>query len=145
MIINSRWDDQGASSPELTRVLAQLTEAGTSVFVADDGPTFSFHAEECQYDRIVGPDPRCEESSTQFEARYAVYRPVLETQVTAAPGTSLLETSTGFCNNGRCSMTQGDVLMFADHGHLNEVGSERVIGHLLEADETFRTALRNNS
>ena len=145
VIINSRWDDEGASSPELSRVLEQLVASGTSTFVADDGPTFSFHAEECQYDRIVGPNPRCEESSASFEARYAAYRSALEAQVAAAPGTSFLETSSGFCSRGVCSMTQGDVLMFADHGHLNEVGSERVIGHLLESDETFRTALNSNS
>ena len=140
VIVNSRWDEEGARSAELTRVLGQLDSSKKSVFVADDGPTFSFHAEQCQYERIIGPSPQCDEDSSAFLARYEGYRPALEQQITVLPGASLLETSVGFCESGRCSMTRGGELWFADHGHLNELGSERVIARLIEQDQAFRSA-----
>lgn len=142
VIINSRWDKDGASSAELARAMKQLASPGRSIFLADDGPTFSFNAEECQYERIIGPRPRCEEDSNQFDQRYLEYRPLLDALAIATPGASLLETSGGFCRNGMCSMTQGDVLMYADHGHLNQVGSERVMRRLLESDERFKASIR---
>lgn len=145
VIINSRWDEEGAASPEVRRAIEQLTASGIPVFVADDGPTFSFHAEECQYERIVGPDPRCEESSEGFFMRYAAYRPLLDEQVDGLSGASVLETSSGFCELGTCSMIIEDRLLFADHGHLNEIGSEWVIGGLIDSDTRFRGALGSTS
>jgi len=140
VIINSRWDEEGASSPEVTQVLEQVAGSGTSVFVADDGPTFSFHAEECQYQRKLAPRPRCEEDSAAFIERYAAYRPLLDDQVDGLENATILETSNGFCEGGRCQMTDGDLLLFADHGHLNEVGSELVIARLLSGNLAFQAA-----
>jgi len=137
IIINSRWDEDGASSEELRSTLDLLAGIPAKVFVADDGPTFSFHAEQCQFDRLLGPGARCSEDSENFNQRYHQYLPILEQQVSLSPNAYLLGTADGICRDGVCSMTQGDTLLYADHGHLNEVGSQRVMEKLAAQDPVF--------
>ena len=137
IIINSRWDEDGASSEELRSTLDLLEGIPAKVFVADDGPTFSFHAEQCQFDRILGPGARCSEGSKSFDQRYDEYLPILEQQVSLSPNAYLLGTADGICRDGVCSMTQGGTLLYADHGHLNELGSQRVIERLSAQDPVF--------
>jgi peptidoglycan/LPS O-acetylase OafA/YrhL len=133
VVINSRWDTEGASSPELTSALTTLANADRSIFVADDGPTFSFHAEECQYELPLGSGPRCTEDSSEFLSRYQAYAPLLAQQVSEFPQTRLLSTSKELCQGDVCSMVSGQTLLFADHGHLNEAGSTHVIRGLTKS------------
>ena len=137
VIINSRWDEDGASSEELRSTLDLLAGIPAKVFVADDSPTFSFHAEQCQFDRLLGTGVRCSEGSGSFDQRYAEYLPILEQQISRSPNAHLLGTADGICRDGVCSMTQGDALLYADHGHLNELGSQRVIERLAAQDPAF--------
>jgi len=137
VLLNSKWDAGSAATDQLASTVGLLSEAATKVFVADDGPTFSFHAEECQYDRILGPEARCSESSEGFDRRHNEYSPILEDQISASPNAYLLRTADGICQDGLCSMTQGDALLYADHGHLNELGSRRVIERLANQDRLF--------
>lgn len=141
VIVNARWDEGGASSDEVASEVRVLANSNKTIFVADDRPTFSFHAENCQYKPWVGLRTQCEESSGRFLASYSEYLPELQSLVAVGDNAHLLTTSDGICDEKSCSMTKGDDLLFADAGHLNEIGSQWVIEQRLARDPVFREAL----
>ena len=94
---------------------------------------FVFHTEECLYELPLGSGSRCTEDSSEFLSRYQAYAPLLAQQVSEFPKTRLLSTSKELCQGDVCSMVSGQMLLFADHGHLNEAGSTHVILGLAES------------
>jgi len=141
VVVNSRWDAEGATTSQVRGTIDELARSRPAVFIADDGPTFSFHAEECQFERRVGPASRCVEDSSSFSTRYAQYRPALDQLAVGHQNVHVLHTAEGLCTNTECSMIRGDELLFADHGHFNEIGSNRVFERLLDEDSDFRASV----
>ena len=141
VVLNSKWDKYSSASKELRLTVAALSNAGKTVFVADDRPRFSFHAENCQYEPLVGRRAQCQESASAFQERYNRYIGNLERVADAQANSHLLRTSQGFCGDTTCSMIADGKLLFADNGHLNEIGSTSVIVNLLDVNSLFRSTL----
>jgi len=142
VVVNARWDEGGASSDEVAHEVQVLADSNKSVFLADDRPTFTFHAERCQYKPWIGLRTQCQESSERFLANYAEYRPTLERIAGSFDNVHILNTASGICDSRSCSMTTGGDLLYADAGHFNEIGSQWVIQQRLAQDPVFREALR---
>ena len=141
VIINARWEESVASHEFVVEAVRGFDDIGVPVFIADDRPKFSFHAERCQYEPLLGYAARCEESSSRFESRYEIYMPILQGISQNFDQVHILKTSEGYCSKGTCSMVRGDDLLFADDGHLNEIGSTQIAAQVLAQDADLRAAL----
>jgi hypothetical protein len=141
VVINSRWDTSGARSDAVKSAVKELNASGVSVFLADDRPVFPFHAEKCLYEPLVGPRAECSDDASEFESRYMTYRPELQELSRSYSDVYELNTSAGFCDATTCSMTAGEDLLYADAGHLNELGSRSVAAKLLSEDADLQSAL----
>ena len=142
VIVNARWDEGGATSDEVAKEIRVLSDSSKSVFLADDRPIFSFHAERCQYKPWIGTRTQCRESSERFDRSYVEYAPALEQIAAASDNVHVLNTADGICDMDSCSMTTGTKLLYADAGHLNEIGSQWVIEQRLNQDPLFRRSLQ---
>jgi len=141
VVINSRWDSSGARSDAVKSAVEGLSTSGVSVFLADDRPVFSFHAEKCLYESLAGPRAVCSEDASEFVSRYEAYRPELHELSQSYSDVYELNTSGGFCDESTCSMVAGEDLLYADAGHLNELGSRGVASKLLRESVDLKSAL----
>lgn len=144
VVLGSRWTPELYGELNLAGEVERLVDSGKEVLIATDGPYFTFHAQECKYDRLLF-EPRCEESSAGFEADYADYMTQLRSYLKGFPEVHYLDTAGAWCSDGACSMVQDGKLMYADQGHLNKEGAAFVVDHLLNTDATFREALSPRS
>ncbi len=142
VILASKWNPVGALKDELGSVIQQLTDANKRVFVANDGPYFSFTADMCKYQRPFGLRQQCFESSDVFDASYSRYEPALLAQINVGNNVHIIDTAGGICTDGKCSMLDGDRILYADQGHLNVTGSRFVVERLLKTDSKLAGALR---
>jgi hypothetical protein len=142
VILASKWNPVGALKDELGSVIQQLTDANKRVFVANDGPYFSFTADMCKYQRPFGLRQQCFDSSDAFDARYRRYEPALLAQVDIGNNVHIIDTAHGICTDGKCSMLDGNRILYGDQGHLNVIGSRFVIERLLKTDPKFTAALK---
>ena len=141
VIVNARWRDSTASDENVFATMRPFIESGVPTFIGDDRPKFTFHAEKCQYQPILGPRAKCSESSQGFESRYEKYMPILRSIEDANDKVLILNTADGYCPDNSCSMLRDDNLVFADSGHLNELGSKEVATRILQNDNRLRGAL----
>ena len=141
IIVNARWRDTTASDEDVLATLIPFIESGVPVFIGNDRPKFTFSAEQCQYQPILGPRAKCSESSQEFDTRYEKYMPILRSIEAANDNVFIIDTADGYCPDGSCSMLRDGNLVFADSGHLNELGSQEVATRVLQSDDRLQGVL----
>jgi hypothetical protein len=143
VVIGARWTPEGSEVPLLQETVTRLTKAGKQVFIADGRPYFSFHPRECKYQRLASIlIQRCEEDSAKILRDFAATSANISGVVSPFPSASLLETASGFCTPGSCTMLQNGKVLMADQGHLNVLGSRYVANRLLGNDEAFASSMK---
>jgi peptidoglycan/LPS O-acetylase OafA/YrhL len=140
VVLGSRWTPELYGELNLAGEVERLVGSGKEVLIATDGPYFSFHAQQCKYERLLF-DARCEESSAAFEVDYADYMGQLRNHLRDFPAVHYLDTAGAWCTDGLCSMVQNGQLMYADQGHLNKEGAAFIVKHLLDTDVAFSAAV----
>jgi hypothetical protein len=143
VLLASRWDEGQARSSELAFTTQLMSSSGKSTYLVNDGPFFSFSAQECKYQRPLGLKQQCEESSGEFQANFDSYNEALLELAAVTPETSLIDISGNFCRDGMCSMLIGNQIMYADRSHLNVDGSNYVFMKLKETDPEFFGRVRS--
>jgi len=143
VLIASRWDEGQARSSELAFTTELMASSGKSTYLVNDGPFFSFGAQECKFQRPLDLKQQCEESSAQFQANLDSYNEALLELVAVTQRTTLLDISGNFCRDGVCSMLIGDEIMYSDRSHLNVNGSKYVFANLRETDPEFFNQIRS--
>ncbi len=143
VVISSRWDEGQVRSAELASTVQLMASSGKATYLVNDGPYFSFNAQECKYQRPLGQKQQCDESSAEFQANFDSYNGAFQALAAVTPGTSLLDISENFCQDGVCSMLIGDQIMYSDQGHLNVDGSNYVFTKLKETDPEFFDRVRS--
>ena len=141
VIVNARWDEYTAGDENVLTTLRPFIESGVPVFLGNDRPKFTFHAEQCQYQPILGPRAKCSASSQEFDSRYEKFMPILRNIEAANDNVFILNTADGYCADGSCSMLKDGNLVFADSGHLNEMGSQEVATRVLQSDDRLKGVL----
>ena len=143
VILTSLWAVHGVPIDGLVDTFQAFTSRSKAVFVTDDVPVFQyFDPVGCKY-RVapILPFPKCSENRHVFDAAYAQYYPKLRAAVDRVPGVQLLYTAKYFCDNYVCSMNKGDILLYRDSNHVNNVGSRFLVNHMLADYAAFRTAM----
>jgi peptidoglycan/LPS O-acetylase OafA/YrhL len=145
VIISSRWVPTATEPAPLVSALDRFSGSGKQVFISTDNPYFSFHAQECKYERPLFFEPKCSEGATEFNTLNAANMAWLKSLSNEYPGVELIDTSSGFCTNESCHMTINDQLMYSDRGHLNVTGSRYIIDRLTRDDPFFRDTLSSET
>jgi peptidoglycan/LPS O-acetylase OafA/YrhL len=145
VLINDAWARrplQGATAEGFVKTLQAFTSKGKAVFVMDDVPWFPFDAVACKYRTPILPRAQqCSIGRNRFEDSYASYYPELRAAVDKVPGVQFLNTAHDFCDDEICSMLKGEILVYRDSNHLNNVGSEYLANRMLADFPQFRAAL----
>lgn len=141
VILSASWEESVANHEFVAETIRAFRDLDVPVFITDDRPKFSFTAEKCLYQPLVGSRARCYEGSQVFEERYTDFIPILQDLTRKFDQTYILNTSAGFCSDGLCSMVSGDDILYADDGHLNELGSVKTAARLLQQDTSLQQAL----
>ena len=131
VLVSARWNGVNVESPQLVQTIKTLRQAGKKVVLLDDVPYFEFHAMECEFVRLVGPRPRCDMSRSNYQELRNGYVAQLEL-IAGETDAELLSVGEVFCSLDRCSMVNGDVLQYADNGHVNVQGSRTLIKEILQ-------------
>ena len=127
VIISERWDQRGFDVAEIGALVETLQSAGKQVFITDGVPNFSFDPRLCKYNGI------CQEPRTRFEGQYSSYLPGIIELTKRYPSVGLIRTTSYFCDDATCSMTNGSELLSRDDNHLNISGSRYVGRKILES------------
>ena len=127
IIISERWDQRGFDPAEIGALVETFQSAGKQVFITDGVPNFSFDPRLCKYEGI------CQESQTRFDAQYSEYLPGIVELTNRYPSVGLISTTSFFCDDATCSMTNGSELLYRDDNHLNISGSRYVGKKILES------------
>ncbi len=130
VLVSARWNGVNVESPQLRQTIETLRQAGKKIVLLDDVPYFEFHAMECEFVRLVGPRPRCDTSRSDYQELKNGYVPQLE-MIARETDAELLSVGEVFCSLDSCSMIDGDVLQYADNGHVNVQGSRTLIKEIL--------------
>ena len=127
IIISERWDQRGFDPAEIGALVETFQSAGKQVFITDGVPNFSFDPRLCKYEGI------CKESRTRFDTQYSEYFPGIIELTNRYPSVGLISTTSYFCDDATCSMTNGSELLYRDDNHLNISGSRYVGKKILES------------
>ena len=141
VIISVRWIPTSNEPAALVSAFDKLSASGKRVFISTDNPYFSFHAQECKYDRPLFFERKCSEDSIEFNTLNAANIAWLRNLSDDYPSINLIDTSSGFCSGESCQMTVNGQLMYSDRGHLNVTGSRYIIDRLTRDDPFFRDSL----
>lgn len=138
VIVSRYWSRDGLHPTDelapLRSTVQRLTEAGRTVLVTDDVPSYPFPATACRY-RVapVLPWQHCTRPAADVESERVAYTEGLAEAIAGAAGASVLPTTHYFCDPTDCSMVADDRLLYGDGDHLNGEGS-RWLAERLAAD-----------
>lgn len=107
---------------ELKGTVVALVNAGKSVYLIDDVPTFSFKPYKCKYAGRLGSENTCAENNSVDNAKYFSLFETIATEV-GQGRVVVVRTYELFCEEGLCSMAGDGALYFRDRHHLNIQGS----------------------
>ncbi|KAA0117221.1 acyltransferase family protein [Mycolicibacterium sp. P9-22] len=142
VILNIGWSKRGVQDDDLLEILESLTAHGKNVFLTDDIPNYEFEALDCKYRPApIVPFVRCSQERSRFDEQYATYSKELRDTVSKVQGAHLLDTARYFCDDHVCRMNVGEVLLYRDGNHLNDVGSKFLVNQMLAANPQFKAAL----
>jgi peptidoglycan/LPS O-acetylase OafA/YrhL len=133
VLVTAYWQVRGVLPGDLLGVLTPISRSGRQVLVTDDVPNFPFDPFGCKYRASPLAPTTC---SVDEAAWSAAHRPVLDDLADVQrqlPAVQVLDTSGYLCADGRCAMTRGRDILYADPSHLNVLGSHYV-GSRLVAD-----------
>ena len=141
VILNVWWrrlfELEGAKNFEqkLTRAVRALTVAGKNVVLTADVPTLNFPPGKCLFVNKALARPQCSMDasilSTQ-EEYLTIFR-----KLEGIHNVEVILTRDFFCDETDCYALRQDSLLYADHHHLNSVGSELFVEFLAKRSEYF--------
>jgi peptidoglycan/LPS O-acetylase OafA/YrhL len=126
VILNAHWIERGMPLTDLEKIIGALLEAGKSVWLANDSPSFPSDPFECKYGLGggIGPSINCSQPLAGVLPQVKKFDTVRHALKSKFKELHLLETFKYFCGNNSCSMTDGGDLLYRDSHHLNLLGSE---------------------
>lgn len=109
-----------------------LVERGHNVVLVGDVPRYKIEPQDC----VFGGKERantsvCSMPKTEGLAQLAPYQDTLLALRTAT-GVGYYSLDASLCNDERCSMVDGDQILYRDSNHLNILGSKKVGAYLAE-------------
>lgn len=144
VVITAFWEDKqlpddAANRQVVADLVRTLKSAGKVVYIYDDVPDFPFDAFQCEYSvALVVPLSRCTEDGSGFFVRHRPTAEILRT-ISRDEGATFVPVPEILCPGERCSMLDGDTLIYADSNHLNYDGSvlhfDRITATLPIADQ----------
>ena len=141
VIFNVWWrrlyELEGAKNFEqkLTKAVRTLTIAGKNVVLTADVPTLNFPAGKCLFMNKALARPQCSMDASILsdqEEYLSVFRKLDEIE-----NVEVILIRDFFCDADYCYALRQDSLLYADHHHLNSVGSELFVEFLAKSSEYF--------
>jgi hypothetical protein len=139
VILASYWSFGGyeviAPSPEpsLAKAVAELREAGKTVYLVEVRPDFQFNPSACKYARRTlfwhRPE-RCQMDRALFEAQRQKTNAALLAVAAKFSDVYVVDGNAAFCDEKACHMNRDGVLMFRDNNHLSIEGSRALAGRM---------------
>ena len=128
---------EGAKNFEqkLTRAVRALTVAGKNVVLTADVPTLNFPPGKCLFMNKALARPQCSMDASILsgqEEYLSVFHKLDEIE-----NVEVILTRDFFCDEADCHALRQDSLLYADHHHLNSVGSELFVEFLAKRSEYF--------
>ena len=128
---------EGARSFEqkLTKAIKTLTIAGKNVVLTADVPTLNFPPGKCLFMNKALARPQCSMDASILsdqEAYLSVFHKLDEIE-----NVEVILTRDFFCDADDCYAVRQDSLLYADHHHLNSVGSDLFVEFLAKRSEYF--------
>jgi peptidoglycan/LPS O-acetylase OafA/YrhL len=117
---------------EVAKVAEKFLQAGKTVYVMEDVPSFSFAPEKCKGIRWPSTRTTCVEARAAFTPQIKLFESDLRTIARDDPRIKLIETRRYFCDDSACKMTDGSRLLFRDSNHLNIIGSQYLGGRIVQ-------------
>jgi peptidoglycan/LPS O-acetylase OafA/YrhL len=119
----------------LGAVVKRFADAGKSVIVIVDSPEFSYDPRTCLgVDRPFAtrfrPKPDCRIIRSVVEVRNRAYVEISTSAVRAVPGARLINLQDALCDDRFCYALRDGKLLYRDPDHLNEYGTQYVVGKL---------------
>jgi peptidoglycan/LPS O-acetylase OafA/YrhL len=140
VVLNAAWEHRGFTDGRaIGATLRALSAPGRQVFVADDGPWFSFDAFACKYRQAVFLPAECTIDARPFWRDHAAIAAALGTAVRGVHGAHVLPIAHALCTARLCSMVEDRRLLFRDSNHFNVAGSRFVAAQMLR-DRQFARA-----
>lgn len=141
VILSAFWmekipDGSAQTKEALISTLKMLVAANKRVLIMDDVPNFLFDPSRCKYQRIFRFDEtQCNIAFDVHVKNKEVYSDVIKAALAAVPEVHYIDLDNVFCSVGKCSMEDGDHLLYRDMHHLNIDGS-LYLGEKLHSDIT---------
>ena len=119
----------------LGEAVRALTSAGKNVVLTADVPKLNFPPGKCLFMNKALARPQCllDSSIVSIQEEYlTIFRKLEETE-----NVEVILTRDFFCDESDCHALRQDSLLYADHHHLNSVGSELFVEFLAKRSEYF--------
>jgi peptidoglycan/LPS O-acetylase OafA/YrhL len=132
VVLNAAWAWRHfTDSRAIGRTLQALSRPGRQIFVADDGPWFTFDASACKYRQALLLPAECSIDARAFWPQHAAYTAALASAMHGIQGAHLLHIAQSLCTNVRCTMVENGELLFRDSNHFNVDGSRFAAAQML--------------
>jgi peptidoglycan/LPS O-acetylase OafA/YrhL len=142
VVMSAFWHYRGVNGPELLTTLQPMSEAGKTIFVTDDVPSFPFDPFGCKYRQALFAPAKCSVDAEEFQRDdYSRYYPELLATVQQVPRAHMLNTTHYFCGKATCDMNRGGLLLYRDTSHLNMNGSRFLAKQILKDYPAFAAAV----
>ena len=141
VIFNVWWrrlyELEGAKNFEqkLTKAVRALTKGGKNVVLTADVPTLNFPPGKCLFMNKALARPQCSMDASILsdqEEYLSVFRKLDEIE-----NVEVILTRDFFCDATHCYALKQDSLLYADHHHLNSVGSKLFVEFLAKRSDYF--------
>ena len=141
VIFNVWWrrlyELEGAKNFEqkLTKAVRALTKGGKNVVLTADVPTLNFPPGKCLFMNKALARPQCSMDASILsdqEEYLSVFRKLDEIE-----NVEVILTRDFFCDATHCYALKQDSLLYADHHHLNSVGSKLLVEFLAKRSDYF--------
>ena len=141
VIFNVWWrrlyELEGAKNFEqkLTKAVRALTKGGKNVVLTADVPTLNFPPGKCLFMNKALARPQCSMDASILsdqEEYLSVFRKLDEIE-----NVEVILTRDFFCDATHCHALKQDSLLYADHHHLNSVGSKLFVEFLAKRSDYF--------
>ncbi|KAB8028031.1 SGNH hydrolase domain-containing protein [Fluviispira multicolorata] len=137
VIISAYWLHRSQHSPntwqKINNIVKILSQAGKTIYISNDIPTFSFDPKNCKYSGWLYSGKCDENFHSILNMKQSIFEEI-EKIKKHNKNTYVLNTTKFFCNSINCSMSINGNLFYRDKHHLNLEGSiyigKKIIGEI---------------
>jgi hypothetical protein len=125
-----RWQQDRSNDKDLSsKIISTLTayrNSGKKVILIGSVPIHKFSADNCKYFIEIFGKNRCETPRAVIDAHQDFSKKSLLTAARGVEELLFIDLDDLFCDETKCLMDPGNLLMYRDEGHLNLSGSDFV-------------------